>query len=299
MGAMGAMGRGWLSVLVTVGCYHPTLQLDVPCTTEGECPSGQTCASDRCVLNGTQSDGAVQLDSPLEGNHLDAAIDAPSDGAPPPVILFKSERDVEVPAAAPVRAVTIPHPACPTGGVMLAVIAFGQSGATAQPAIIAPNGWTLVRRLNHALDATLAVYVHVVAVIEPPQHTWSFTTTIEGVSWIACYANVDTANPIVDANGAVNAGGGPAYPLPSVNPDVPNTMLVGIVVGHGPGSPVTTWTAPAGAIERVDVQNMTTRSGTMTERLDPSTGATAMLDETASQAQDFAILEVLALRPKP
>ncbi len=295
---MAAMGRSWLSVLFAVGCYHPTLQLDVPCTTEGECPTGQTCVSDRCVANGTQTDGAVQLDAP-ELLHLDAAIDAPSDGAPPsPVIAFKSEKDVEVPAAAPVGAVSIPHPGCPTGGVMLAVIAFGQSGAAAQPVIFAPNGWALVRRLDHALDATLAVYLHVAAGIEPAQHTWSFTTTIEGVSWIACYANVDTANPIVDENGAVNAGAGPAYPFPSVSPDVPNTMLVGIVVGHGPGAPVTSWTAPAGAVERLDVQNTTTRSGTMAERLDLSTGATAMLNETASQAQDYAILEVLALRPK-
>gem|GEM_PF-2895929 len=292
------MGGRWLVVLFAVGCYHPTLQFDVPCTTEGECPSGQTCVSDRCVANGAQSDGAVQLDARVEGNQPDAAIDAPSDAAPPPMILFKSERDAAVPAAMPAMAIVIPHPACPTGGVMIAAVAVGNSGAAALPTITAPAGWALVRRLDHLLGSTLAVYVHVAGGIEPAQHSWAFTTSVEGVAWIACYANVDTTNPIIDEAGVVIETNTTVYAFPSVAPNVANSMLVGIVSGHNSATP-TTWTPPTGMTERVDVNDATTRSGTGIDRLDPGTGATTSVNATASQIQDYALLEILALRPKP
>lgn len=253
------------------------------------------CVSDRCVANGTQSDSSVMLDAPTDVATLDAPPDAPPIAAMP--IRFMSETDVEVPAATPVTSVVIANPACPPGAVMISAIAMGVSGATANPTITAPNGWTLVRRLDHPFDLALAIYRHVANGAEPPQHTWTLSQPGQGVSWIACYLHVDTTDPIVDDNGLVTNASGPAYPFPSVVPTVPNTMILGIVAGHG-GSMVT-WTPPASTTERIDVQDGTTRSGTLVDHLDPSTGATAMLVETASQAQGYALFEVLALRPQP
>ncbi|CAN5291896.1 hypothetical protein BH11MYX1_BH11MYX1_10500 [soil metagenome] len=288
------MGRSWLVVLCAAGCYHPTLQLGEPCTAEGECPSGQMCASDRCVATGTQSDAAVILDAP--GN-LDAMLDAPADAPPPPSIMFVSEKDTKVPAAAPVTAIVIANPQCPAGAVMIGAIAMGVSGATANPSLTAPQGWALVRRLDHSFDLALAVYIHIAGPVEPLQHVWTMSNISEGVAWIACYLNVDPANPIVDNNGVVTNASGPGYLFPSVVPDVPRTMILGIVAGHG-GS-MATWTPPTGTTERIDIQDGTTRSGALVEHLDLGTGATAMLAETASVAQDYALLEVIALRPKP
>ena len=285
------MGRCWVAVLFAVGCYHPTLELDVPCTPDGQCPSGQMCVSDRCVANGTQRDSATMLDAPNDAALLDAPPVAPMP------IRFMSETDVETPAATPVTTIVIANPACPPGAVMIGAIAMGMSSATANPTITAPNGWTLVRRLDHPFDLALAIYRHVANGAEPPQHTWTMSQPGEGVSWIACYLDVDTTNPIVDDNGLVTNATGPAYPLPSVVPSVPNTMILGIVAGHG-GSMVS-WTPPAGTTERIDAQDGTTRSGTLVDYLDPGTGATAMLVETASQAQGYALFEVIALRPQP
>ncbi len=288
---MDASRRGWLAGLFVAGCYHPTVQLDVPCTAEGACPSGQVCVSDRCVANGAPSDSSLVFDAPSDTGP--SVADAPA----AVTIMFKGERDVVVPAATPMTSIAIPHPQCPKGAVMIGTIAMGISGASVNPTINAPSGWTRVRRLDHPFDLALAVYLHVADNSEPAQHIWTMSNAGEGVAWIACYVNVDPVNPIADENGIVESSFGPAYTFPSVAPAVPNTMLLGVVAGHSGG--VTTWTPATGTTERIDVQDGTTRSGTLVEHLDPDTGATAIMDETASGAQDFVLLEVLALRPKP
>jgi hypothetical protein len=292
---MGARGGSWLAVLFAAGCYHPTVQLDVPCTAEGACPSGQMCVSDHCVADGAPIDSSIVPDARSDAGLAvaDAAIDAPA----PATIVFKSELHVEIPAAQPVTSIVVPRPQCPKGAVMIGTIAMGVSGAQVNPTLSAPVGWTLVRRLDHPFDLALAVYVHVADTTDPGQYTWTMSNLGEGVAWIACYLNVDPVNPIADDNGIVESSLGPVYAYPSVAPTVANTMILGVVAGHS--GAVTTWTPPPGTTERIDVQNGTSRSGTLIDHLDLGTGMTAMSNETASHVQDFALLEVLALRPKP
>ncbi len=289
------MGRCLLVVVVVAGCYRPTFQLDVPCTAEGECPSGQMCVRDRCIADGTDpeshDDAAVADGSRDALGPSNAPLDAPAAG-----INFVSERHVLVDAVDPVTSISIPNPSCPPGDLMIGVIAMGVSGAMAAPVITAPNGWSLFNRINHPNDLALATYLHVAGANEPMTHTWMFSSIVEGAAWIACYANVDVTDPIDDDNDLVSLANGPGYPFPSVSPDVPNTLLVGIVAGHG--GMMASWTPPATVTERLDLANATSRSITMVEKLDLLTGPTAMLTETASVAQDFALFQVLALTPK-
>src|SRR5205814_127496 len=76
------------------------------------------------------------------------------------------------------------------GDVMLATLGFGSSSATAQPALTAPAGWTLVNRTNKDPVASLAVYRHVFAAGETT-YTWTTSIPVGGTAFIAAFAGVD------------------------------------------------------------------------------------------------------------
>jgi hypothetical protein len=225
-------------------------------------------------------------------------VDAPPDAAPPP-IMFKSRTTATVLQNVPAMSVTVAHPACAAGMVMVAAVAMGNSGALTNPVFTPPAGWTLVRRSDHANDTALLVYWHVAAAAEPTTYTWQFSTLIEGVAWISCYANVDTTTPIDIESGGVVATTGPSYAAPSITPTRPHTMLVLTYVSHAPTSTGTTWTPPPQTNQRVDLNNGTTRSGTSVDRLLATMTATGAASAVASEAQDYALVESLALRPAP
>src|SRR5262245_42700317 len=73
---MRALAIAWLC-----GCYHPTLAVNVPCASGGECPEGQVCdfsaAPPRCVTS--RGDGGTPLDSVAmsDGESADAELIAP------------------------------------------------------------------------------------------------------------------------------------------------------------------------------------------------------------------------------
>ena len=290
------MARSWLALAFVVGCYHSTTPLDVPCTSTGECPNGQICLADVCVRDGT-----LVVDADHEVDAADAAtvIDGRRDAPPSTLIEWKSTTTANVPSAMAAMSITVAHPACAIGNVFVAAVAMGTTGAATSPVLTPPQGWTLVRRLDHGNDTALAIYWHVAAAGEPASYTWQLTTSIEGVAWISCYANVDTAIPIDVEQGAVLASVGPGYVAPSVITTLPETMAVVTFVSHAPTPVPTTWMAPTGTMQRVDINNGTTRSGTSGDRLFAHTGATGAFASTASAAQDYALVESLALRPAP
>jgi hypothetical protein len=291
------MGRSLLALAFVVGCYHSTTPFDVPCTSTGECPTGQVCIAEVCVREGTIVEDA---DDEVDAAAVDASIDAPRDAAPPPsVIAWKSTTTANVPAAMQAMSITVPHPACAVGNVFVAAIAMGTTAAVASPVFTPPVGWTLVRRLDHGNDTALVMYWHVAAAGEPASYTWQITTAIEGVGWISCYTHVDTITPIDVEDGAVLASVGPSYAAPSVTTTVADAMVVATFVSHAPTNVPTTWTAPIGTTQRVDINNGTTRSGTNGDHLFAHAGATGVIASTASAAQDYAIVETLALRPAP
>src|SRR5947208_13255681 len=61
------------SVIVAVGCYHPSATPGVPCASTGECPQGQHCdmsvVPPTCVAGGGSPDaGAVDAAVNCQGN---------------------------------------------------------------------------------------------------------------------------------------------------------------------------------------------------------------------------------------
>jgi hypothetical protein len=292
------MARLWLVGVLVVGCYGAHPAVDVPCSPTGACPAGQMCVADRCVLDGTIEDARSVDDALVDGRPVDGRADAKPD-AMPPAITYKSMTTATVLQTLPAMSVTVAHPTCAAGDVMVAAIAMGNTGAATNPVFTPPSGWTLVRRSDHGNDTALLVYWHAVVAAEPTTYTWQFSTMIEGVAWISCYENVDLTTPIDVEQGGVIATTGPSYAAPSITPTRPNTMLVVTYVSHAPTSTGTTWIAPAQTNQRVNFNNGTTRSGTSVDRLLATANPTGTPAAVASEAQDYALVESLALRQAP
>jgi hypothetical protein len=207
-----------------------------------------------------------------------------------------SKTQATVLMATPAASITVAHPTCPAGDVMVAAVAMGSSGSAAVPVFTAPTGWTLIKRLDRNADTALAVYWHLAGAAEPTSYTWQLSAMIEGVAWISCYAHVDVAAPIEAQTGLVIETTGPAYATPAITTTAAYSMIVATFATHAAAA--TTW-LPTGMTERVDVNNTTTRSGEATDHLVPAAGAPAAYSSTASSAQDYALVHVLALKPAP
>ena len=280
------------------GCYHADTPAGSPCTSDADCPGGQTCAAQHCSL-----EGSVVEDAPAVADAaLDAAIvrdarplDAP---APPPLIQYKSTRSAYVLQNAPAAALTIVRPDCANNAVMVAVIAMGSTGEATLPVYTAPPGWTLVRRSDRNTDSSLAVYTRVYF-NEPASYTWTFDVPIEGIGWISCYLNVDKTDPVdVEIGGPIESVG-PTYSAPLLTTTKPNELALAIIIAHTTLAAATTWSAPTNTTQRINFSNTTTRSGTQGDRPLPNVGSTGAISTTASETQDYAIGELLVLRQAP
>ncbi len=308
-----------VSIALVTACYRPQVAADVPCSPSGACPAGQMCVANFCVLDGTErpvdaaDDAVIVVDAPpvidarADAATPDAAADAMPDAAimidaaadaAKPMIAWQGTTTATVPQAG-AASVTIARPTCATGDVMLAMVAMGNSGSAAMPTFLAPPGWTLVRRLDHDNDTTLLVYWHAAVALEPTTYTWGFSAMIEGVAWISCYANVDVNVPIDAESGDVDPSVGPAYSTPSITTTSANTMLVASFASHNTTGGINAWSPPAGTNVRANLNNGTTRSGLGVDELISAAGPTSVLTATVSVPEDYALVDLLALKPSP
>ena len=265
--------------------------------------------SERCVLEGTLGIDAASdtptdtADAPVDAAPADSTsvteADAHGDAMPdamPVLIAWQSTTTTSV-LAAGALSVTVARPTCAAGNVFVATVAMGRTGSAASPTFTAPTGWTLVRRVDRLNDSALLTYWHTASAAEPTSYTWQFSATIEGVAWISCYANVNPTAPIEVEAGVLVATVGPAYATPSITTTTPNAMVLATYVSHA--ATATTWVAPTGTTKRAGLNNGTTRSGLGVDKLFAAAGATGTLTATASTAQGYALVEILALKPAP
>jgi hypothetical protein len=185
-----------------------------------------------------------------------------------------------------------------SGDVLVAGVAMGNSGNSAAPVFTAPSGWSLVRRLDSGIATTLAVYWHVAGASEPATYTWSFDLPIEGEAWVSDYAGVDTVSPVDVETGVVQANSATSYATPSLKTIAANTLVLGSFASHG-GS-AATWTAPPSTTTRASLNNGTSRSALAVEEAFAPAGTTVgPWTATVDQAQDYALVHLMALRPAP
>jgi hypothetical protein len=134
-------------------------------------------------------------------------------------------------SAGPQRVVTIDRPDGLTPGhVMVASVVAGDSGPLA-----APPGWSLVS--DDAIPGTLrqAVYLKVAGSAEPPDYTWTAASPAMLAGGITAYSGVDTSDPIDARVSWIEAGDGPAPPIPPITTSADDTRLVRLTAVNGRG----------------------------------------------------------------
>lgn len=282
-------------VALAVGCYQPSPHSGAPCGSSAECPAPLVCApTGTCET--TAIDAPPSPDAP--GSIDGPSRDAPMVDAPTPRITWRATTTQFV-VQAGAMSITIAAPATSAGDVMVATLAIGNTGEALPPAFTPPDAsWALIRQIDRNNDTAVAIYWHVATPAEAASYTWTFNERMEGVAWISAYAGVSTTSPVDADDGIVISTVGLTYAAPSIATTVPDTMLMATFATHDGGTP-TTWTAPAGTQTRAALNNGTTRAGLGVELLFGQSGATPSLTATASTTQGYAIVHVLALRPKP
>lgn len=142
--------------------------------------------------------------------------------------------------------VTVPVPA----GVQLGDLMIAQVGVRGGSALnlVAPAGWSLIRRDNAGNTVAHAVYARfVTAAAEPASYTWNFNAGNNAAAGIAAYVNVSSVAP-VDASGGQTASSSSTITAPSVLLPAGHTrdVLIGaFTIANGSAI-----TAPAGTIAR-------------------------------------------------
>ncbi len=182
------------------------------------------------------------------------------------------------------------------GDVLVATVALGDSYSSQLPLIAGPAGWTLVRRIDHATVDSLLIYFHVADATEPAAYTWSSDLPAGGVGWISSYTGVDRSAPINAEAGVDSSARGTSYSTAGITTTVPNVLLIATFAGHNSGA-LNTWTAPVGMTSRANLNNSGSRSGTSADATQPVVGWTGPRVATASQIQDYALIELVALKP--
>jgi hypothetical protein len=181
------------------------------------------------------------------------------------------------------------------GDVLIASLGFGRGGASSQPTLTAPPGWTLVSRTNQGTEGALATYSHVFAAGES-SYTWTTNVTVGGAAFLAAFGGVDTANPIDASQGQVVTKSD-KIPTPSVTTTAAGAALISGYFGYRGGAKGTSWTAPAGMAEIGDASNGSSRSGSLDYAIQPTAGASGTKTAKASARQDYAVAVLTALRP--
>ena len=176
------------------------------------------------------------------------------------------------------------------GDVMLASLSVrGTSTVTA------PAGWTLIRTDTFTASLRMHTYWRSATGSDPASWTWTFSAVRLAAGAIHAYSGVNATTPI-DANGGQAAGASSATATaPSITTTVANTRLVTFFANMSNS----TWTAPAGFAERVDLVGTSPSQFTSLTSADvarPTAGATGASSATAT-ASSGNVGQAIALRP--
>jgi hypothetical protein len=120
------------------------------------------------------------------------------------------------------------------GDVLVASVALD---APASIAIVAPQGWSLVRRdSDEGASAPLseATYWKLVGAAEPESYTWTWTSPhgVRGVGGILLYRGADTGAPVDEASGRFSADVR-SFAAPSITTSMPNELYLGLFASTG------------------------------------------------------------------
>jgi phosphatidylinositol-3-phosphatase len=196
------------------------------------------------------------------------------------------------------RTLTVPAPSgTQVGDVLVATLGFGDTGATVQPVLTAPAGWTLVRRTNIGGYGALAVYWHAFSTGET-SYSWTSSSLVGGNAWISAYSGVDLANAVDVEAGSAFPSGGSSMAAGPVTTTAANGFLVAAWYGHSASGSTNSWTAPATATPRANINNGGSRSALGADLPQSASGPSGTFTAASSVVEDYAISHLLALKAR-
>ena len=213
------------------------------------------------------------------GTAAAVALAAPADGA------VTSRSGVSIATFSSVTRVSAPVPAAAQPGDL--VLAALSLGASKQPTLTPPAGWSLVRRTN-AGPLTQAIYQHVLASGDPVP-VFASNQSVGGAVTLSAYAGAAG----IAASASKGSGGTTSATAPSVNASAGGEL---VTVFSGNRAATTSWSVPAGMTEVADA-GAANRSGAVDEQSLTADGATGSRTATPSVKQDNAVAASVALEP--
>src|SRR5207244_8826657 len=132
----------------------------------------------------------------------------------------------------------------------------GKTGATVLPTITAPPGWTLIRRVDHGIADSLAVYWHVHAAGDVAP-VWSVNQSVGGAASISAYAGAGSIP--IDISAVKDAGSSSSFTSATVVTGGSNELLVTGFFAHSAAGP-TSWTLQSPLNQRSNINNGGSRS---------------------------------------
>lgn len=180
------------------------------------------------------------------------------------------------------------------GDFLIAQVTVRGAGDTT---ITAPAGWTLIRRDNTLLSIGQALYYKIATLNEPSSYTWTFNASQMASGGVAAYTNVNTASPIDASSGNYNYESSIA-----IAPSVYATVVGDMLLYFDAVTSNTTVNQPSGMIERWDVANGDTSTGTtseMAEQLLAVVGDTGNLSGTHNGGSSSNLAQAVLLKPAP
>jgi RHS repeat-associated protein len=199
-------------------------------------------------------------------------------------------------AATTGAALTITRPS----GVAANDVLIASLGVTPSTvAIVAPSGWTLVRRMDNAgpIANTLAVYYKVASASEPASYAWGVSGSGFTVGGVQAFTGIDTTAPIESENGQATASA-TTHATPSLTTSMANAM---VVTSHAFAS-ARTWTPPSGMTESFDqpsgANNATGMSIEGARVVQAVAGATGVKTATSAGNADAGNTHILVLKPR-
>jgi hypothetical protein len=200
-----------------------------------------------------------------------------------------------------VTGIGVPVPAGVTAGdLLVAIVAVGLTG-NPNPCLTPPLGWTLAQRLDHPNGTAMVVYWRVADTSEPGSYTWSSTASVNGVAWMLAYSGVNPGSPIDVQAGLDQARSDTSYGSPTLTTTAPGALVIATFVGHHDPLLLSTnsWSLPAVTITRTAFNNGADRSAISAELSMLTPGQVPSLTATASLVEDYALVHLLALTPRP
>ena len=219
--------------LVLVGCYRPAPPSDVPCASNGACPSGLVCDLSRspptCVdrFGGGEPDGAIPPDAVI--------ADAPPDAAVPPAFAAFASA-----SAGAVASLTYPLVVPPGAGrFLLVTVQLGSNCSVAVPQVLGVTyGGQALTRLTTIVGTPCGMTTtrsDQWQLMAPPVGTGDVVVTLAGAgntihSGALAFTGVNQATPVRAT--AIARGDGTQSSVAVVSQ--PGDLVVN-TVGHGGG----------------------------------------------------------------